>query len=318
MREDEILEGIRAHDRRALAKMLSICENDPNLANVILDKLEKKRSHVIGITGSPGVGKSTLINAILDKMNQGVGENVNSIKDMGTITNKKKIGVIVIDPSSPFTGGALLGDRVRMQSHATEEDFFIRSFANRGALGGLSPSIYEACDAFEAFGMDNVIIETVGVGQSEVEITNIADTVVVVLSPDNGDEVQMLKAGLMEIADLFVINKADNPRSQILLSRLRKMMITGDKDVGICLTNAVTGEGVEKLIKELDDRFFQILSNGVFSLKRKKRLLHHAQSIVRRELDELIQKFENDGTELKEIEKRLLEELCRKAHKNGS
>ncbi len=293
MREDEFLEGIKSHDRRSLAKMLSLCEKDPETANVLLDKLEKKTSHVVGITGSPGVGKSTLISAILDKM------------------NGKNVGVIVVDPSSPFTGGALLGDRVRMQSHATNEKFFIRSFANRGALGGLSPSIYEACDTFESFGMDNVIIETVGVGQSEIDVSNIADTVIVVLSPDNGDEIQMMKAGLMEIADLFVINKSDNPRSQILLSRLRAMT-AGSKEVPIYLTNAVTSEGVERLVRALDSRFFQILSDGTLSQKRRKRLLNHVKSMIRRELDRLVQSFEIDGISPKEMRDHIIEELCRK------
>ena len=286
---------MKKRERRVLAKVLSLCESEPDKANVLLGKLEKSVAHVVGMTGSPGIGKSTLVNSILNEV-QG-----------------RRIGAIVIDPSSPFTGGALLGDRVRMQSHATSENVFIRSFASRGALGGLSPSIYEACNAFEAFGMDYVIVETVGVGQSEVDIANVADTVIVVLSPDSGDEVQMMKAGLMEIADMFVINKSDNPKSQILLSRLRAVMAMGGKEVPVYLTNALTGEGVSDLVRALDKRFFTISSNGVLKERRKSRLIHHAQSTLKRELDALIEKIDlrDEELELDGLRKKLIDALCR-------
>jgi len=294
-REPELLEGMKKRERHILAKVLSLCENDPDKANILLGKLEKSVAHVVGITGSPGIGKSTLVNSILDEMRQ------------------KRIGAIVIDPSSPFTGGALLGDRVRMQSHATSENVFIRSFASRGALGGLSPSVYEACNAFEAFGMDYAIVETVGVGQSEVEIANVADTVVVILSPDSGDEVQMMKAGLMEIADVFVINKSDNPKSRILLSRLRAVMAMGKKEVPVYLTNALTGEGVSDLARALDERFFTISSNGVLKEKRKRRLIYHAQSALKRELDVLIKKIDlrDEELDLSTLRRKLIDDLCR-------
>ncbi len=286
---------MKRRERRVLAKILSLCENEPDKAGVILEKLERSIAHVVGMTGSPGIGKSTLVNSILNEMQE------------------RRVGAIVIDPSSPFTGGALLGDRVRMQSHATSENIFIRSFASRGALGGLSPSIYEACNAFEAFGMNYVIVETVGVGQSEVDIANVADTVVVVLSPDSGDEVQMMKAGLMEIADMFVINKSDNPKSQILLSRLRAAMAMGKKEVPVYLTNALTGEGVSDLAKALDERFFTISSNGILKERRKNRLIHHAQSTLKRELDALIEKVDlrDEELELDVLRRKLIDALCK-------
>ncbi len=294
MREDELINGMKARDRKTLAKVLSLCENFPDKANVLLAKLEKNNAHVVGLTGSPGVGKSTLMNSILNEM-----------KD-------RKVGVIVVDPSSPFTHGALLGDRIRMQSHATSKNVFIRSFASRGALGGLSPSIYEACDAFEAFGMDNVIVETVGVGQSEVDVKNVADTVAVVLSSDGGDEIQMMKAGLMEIADIFIINKSDNPRSQILLSRLKAVMAMGKKDVPIFLTNAITGEGVREVVKAFDERFHELKDTNLLYEKRKERLVHHVKASLRRELDDLVDKVEIEIPDFLKLKSLVLNELCKK------
>ncbi len=292
--EYELLKGMEKRERRILAKVLSLCESDPGKANILLGKLPKSTAHIVGMTGSPGIGKSTLVNAILNEMSE------------------RRVAAIVVDPSSPFTGGALLGDRVRMQSHATSENIFIRSFASRGSLGGLSPSIYEACNAFESFGMNYVIVETVGVGQSEVDIVNVADTVVVVLSPDNGDEIQMMKAGLMEIADMFVINKFDNPKSQILLSRLRAAMAMGRKEIPIYLTNALTSEGVSDLVKALNERFLTISSNGVLKKRRKNRLIHHAQSTLKRELDFLIEKIdlEEEGIDLDGLRRKLIHALC--------
>ncbi len=293
--ESQIIEGIRSHDRKALASLLSFCEDDPEKANEILSHLNKKNAHIIGITGSPGVGKSSLINSILDRL-----------KD-------RKIGVIAIDPSSPFTGGALLGDRIRMQSHAISQNVFIRSFASRGALGGLSPSIYEACDAFETFEMDMVLVETVGAGQSDIEIANVADTVLVLLSADGGDEIQMMKAGLMEIADIFVVNKSDNILSRNLFSKLRSVVEMGKRDIPIFLTNTIDGEGIDELIKGIDKRFLKISTDESFETIRKRRLINHAQSSIRREIDRIMDSIKFESSNIYGIKRRVIEELCKKS-----
>ncbi len=290
--ESQIINGISSKDRKSFAKLLSICENDPSTANRIISRLQKKEAHLIGITGSPGVGKSSIINAILSKLSD------------------RRVGVIAIDPSSPFSGGALLGDRIRMQSHATDQNVFIRSFANRGALGGLSPSIFEVCDAFERFDMDMIFIETVGVGQSDTEIANIADTVVLLLSPDGGDEVQMMKAGIMEIADIFVVNKSDNPAYMSLKMKLEGIIKLGKKDIPVISTNSVTGDGIEDLIKALDSRFEKIKSDGTLESKRKKRIFFHAQSFLRRKIDTIMQSIQSDETDIEKIEKELIKKLC--------
>jgi LAO/AO transport system kinase len=295
MFESKIVEGIKAGERKALASLLSICEDDPEKANSILNSFERRPSHVVGITGSPGVGKSSLINAILNG------------------SKEKKIGVIAIDPSSPFTGGSLLGDRIRMQSHATSENFFIRSFASRGALGGLSPSIFEACNAFEAFGMDMILIETVGVGQSDIEIANVADTVVVLLSADGGDEVQMMKAGLMEIADIFVVNKADNIMSRNLLSKLKATIEMGKKEIPVFMTNAIQDEGVDELLKGLDERFKTISMDGTLEQRRKMRFFDHVRSSVRREIDMIMQKIDLSEFDFYGLKKKVMEELCKRS-----
>ncbi len=294
MSESQILDGIRSGNRKYFAKLLSICEDDPAKANHLISNLEKHTAHLIGITGSPGVGKSSIINAILDK------------------SDDKRLGIIAIDPSSPFTGGALLGDRIRMQSHATSKNFFIRSFASRGTVGGLSPSIFEACDAFETFGVDSVFIETVGVGQSDVEIANVADTVIVLLSPDGGDEIQMMKAGLMEIADIFVINKSDNPLSKGLFSKLKNILEMSKKDIPIFLTNSITGDGIDNLIKTLEKRFSLMLENGSLAEKRKKRVVKHAQAILRKKIDRIFETINADRLNIEEIEKEAIRKICNK------
>ena len=202
------LDQIRQGDTKALARCISLIENEIPGYEELLELLPFSATPIIGITGPPGSGKSTLTDALVGKF----------------ISQGKKVGVICVDPSSPFNLGALLGDRIRMSDWYTHPNVFIRSLATRGSLGGLHPKIIEISDLLKAAPFDHIIIETVGVGQSEVEIAGLADTTIVVVVPEAGDEVQTMKAGLMEIADIFVVNKADRPGADLFVKNLRLML----------------------------------------------------------------------------------------------
>jgi len=236
---------LESGDRRALARLLTIVEDGgPGDRHEVVATLHAiaPRARVIGITGAPGVGKSTVTSAIVDVL-RGQG---------------RRVGVVAVDPSSPFTGGALLGDRVRMQSHHDDDGVFVRSMAARDRLGGLAAAVPEAVLVLAAGGYDDVIIETVGVGQSEIDVAALADTTVLVMSPGMGDAVQAAKAGILEVADALVINKADQPGAGMLESELRTMLEVGhavlrdDTSVAwvppILRTVAVRGEGIEGLV----------------------------------------------------------------------
>ncbi|MEX0966643.1 MAG: methylmalonyl Co-A mutase-associated GTPase MeaB [Bacteroidia bacterium] len=241
-------------NKRFLARCISLVENQAGNYQEILTGLQIPPVPVIGITGPPGAGKSTLINALLKKLT-----------DTG-----KSVGVIAVDPSSPFNFGSLLGDRIRMGDFYNHPNVFIRSLASRGSLGGLSLKAFEVVDVMKAAGFDYVIIETVGVGQSEVEIAGLADTVVVALVPESGDEIQVIKAGLMEIADIFVVNKADRPGAEIYIANLRKMVKHGSDhnwQIPVVQTSALKNEGIDSLIKSIK----QHINSG--SIQQKKLLL---------------------------------------------
>jgi LAO/AO transport system kinase len=205
----ELLQQIRSGDRRALARAITLVENDLPGSQELLASLDPEHScPVVGITGPPGAGKSTLISMLIAHL---TGEG-------------KSVAVIAVDPTSPFNFGSLLGDRLRMAEHFTNPKVFIRSLATRGSLGGLSAKAIEVSDLVRSAGFDLVIVETVGVGQSEVEIAGLADTTVLVLVPEAGDEVQALKSGIMEIADIFVVNKADRPGANVFIRNLSQML----------------------------------------------------------------------------------------------
>lgn len=223
-------------DFKTLARTISLVENEADGFESILEQLQPNNIPVIGFTGPPGAGKSTLLNAVIGIL---FGEG-------------KKIGLVLIDPSSPFNLGALLGDRLRMSAHFTNENLFIRSLATRGSLGGLSDKIIEVIEVMRAFAFDYIFIETVGVGQSEVEIAGLADTTVVVLVPEAGDSVQAMKAGLMEIADVFVINKADRADAEALAnSLLHQLQINGRENIPVLKTVAVESKGVKELLDKI-------------------------------------------------------------------
>ena len=243
---DAALDG----DRRALARLLTAVENRTPLAEAALRRLYPKggHAHIVGITGPPGSGKSTLVAAL-------IGE----VRKAG-----RAVAVIAVDPSSPITGGALLGDRVRMQSYAGDRDVFIRSMAARGHAGGLASTTGAATAVLDAAGFDLVLVESVGTGQSEVEVAAAADTTVVLEAPEMGDEVQAIKAGLLEVADLVVVNKGDKPGAQRTAGQLRAMLVGAPragkssemrprpKQPEVLVTTAATGEGVPELLAALD------------------------------------------------------------------
>jgi LAO/AO transport system kinase len=226
-----LIDSVQSGDRKALARAITLVEHGGELGPV-----ESPRTPVVGVTGPPGVGKSTLISAMIASL-RGRGETV---------------AVLAVDPSSPLTGGALLGDRIRMQGHVDDPGVYIRSMATRGHLGGLAGAAADALGLMRLAGFDRVIVETVGVGQSEVEVMGVADTVVLVVGPSWGDHVQADKAGVIEIADVIVINKADRPGIEEVKRALAET--AGDRGVEVILTTATTGDGVDALLEAVDRR----------------------------------------------------------------
>jgi LAO/AO transport system kinase len=256
------IDKARAGDVRALARLLSLVEDEsPRIRSVIKDLLPRTgRARVIGLTGAPGAGKSTVTGALLTAF-RAAGH---------------RVAVLAVDPSSPFTGGALLGDRIRMQEHATDEGVYIRSMASRGHLGGLAASTPQAVRVLDAAGFELIIIETVGVGQAEVAIASLADSVVVLLAPGMGDAVQAAKAGILEVADLFVVNKADKPDAQQVVRDLRNMVALADRADGdwkppIISTTATRAEGIGELTERLDQHWSWLNSTGELKRRRQAR-----------------------------------------------
>ena len=273
----QLLHSIQQLDRRALARAISLVENEAEGYYEFLKDLPVNNSFVAGITGPPGAGKSTLLNALLGRLLH---------KDL-------KIAVLCVDPSSPFHLGALLGDRIRMNAWYNHPNVYIRSLASRGSLGGLHPKIIEITDLLKAF-FDIVIIETVGVGQSEIEVAGLADKTVLVLVPEAGDDVQAMKAGIMEIADVFVVNKADRPGAETFIKNLQ--YIKGEKQIPIIKTVATENQGIEELSIALtnttgtaanDERKKRLLIEKVYLLIQQKRM----KPISRKKIEEfLVQK----------------------------
>lgn len=267
----QLKDKILASDKRSIARGITMVENDEKDAAELLKVLYKNtgKAYLIGITGPPGAGKSTITNALTKKLRE----------------NNFKVGIIAVDPTSPFTGGALLGDRIRMQDVGLDNNVFIRSMATRGSLGGLARKAKEASEILDAAGMDFIIIETVGVGQSELDIAQTADTTIVVLVPESGDAVQTMKAGLMEIGDLFVINKSDREGSDALGLALRtmlhlKMKIDDDREVKVVKTVGTQNKGIDELYSEILKHKEYLEKKGKLELKRKEHLTKQINELV--------------------------------------
>jgi LAO/AO transport system kinase len=257
---EELVAGVRASDRRALARAISLVEDGAALAYPLVRELypETGRAAVVGVTGPPGVGKSSLIGAL-----------VGGIREAG-----RTVGVISVDPSSPFSRGALLGDRIRLSDHFLDPGVYIRSMGTRGHLGGLAEATLQAVLLLDAAGKDVVFVETVGAGQGEVEVTGIADTVLLVLMPGSGDSVQALKAGIMEIPDVIAINKMDHPSAKTMLNEVGSIVALAEPErrPTVLLTEALHGGGVPELEAALEDHRAALEADGRLEERRRKNL----------------------------------------------
>jgi LAO/AO transport system kinase len=288
-----------AGDRRALARAISLVEDDrPEGWELVREVFPHTgEAAVYGFTGPPGVGKSTLIGA-LTKARRAAGRTV---------------GVLSIDPSSPFTEGALLGDRIRLSEHFLDEGVFIRSMANRGALGGLSEAALQAALLLDAAGREEVFVETVGVGQAEIDIIDHADTIVLVLMPGSGDSIQALKAGVMEIPDIIVVNKADHPLTDTMVREIRGVLSLANLDddggsrwrVPIVKTEAVSGQGVDELVGRLDEHRSHILAEGQLEGRRRRNLRNEVLSIASARMRRKLEREVDEDAEFQ----RLLDEV---------
>jgi LAO/AO transport system kinase len=286
---DRILEG----DPRAMARGISMVEDDPDEAASLVRELFARsgRAFLVGITGSPGAGKSTLVDGLVSRWRRA----------------EKRVGVIAVDPTSPYTGGAMLGDRVRMQAHAGDAGVFIRSMATRGHLGGLARATIDAATVLDAAGKDVVLIETVGVGQDEVDVVRAADVAVVVLVPGMGDDVQALKAGIMEIADIFVVNKSDRDgadRTVAEIESLQSLQTFSDADwkPPVLRTVATTGAGLDELVAGLER--FRTRSPDLLAARRHDRAAAQLRAIL---AERLMKRIDRDvaGTVMEQLINRI-------------
>lgn len=270
------------NNTRGLARALTIVENDlPGAADLLKSLRFEKQVPIIGITGPPGAGKSTLLNAIIYKLTE----------------EDKKVAVLAVDPTSPFNFGSLLGDRIRMTSHFNNPNVFIRSLATRGSLGGLSAKTIEMSDVLRAAGFDYIFVETVGVGQSEIEVAGLADMTLVVLVPESGDEIQNIKSGLMEIADAFIINKADRDGADFFVNNLKKLAGEKHENISVIKTIASQAVGVNDVINLIKGSNGQkteqktlLLTEKAYNLIRQKRMTDVDRRQLQQQIAELTAK----------------------------
>ncbi len=305
MTEPTLAQRLLSGDRRALARAITLVEDNRSEGWELVREVYPHTGHaeVVGFTGPPGVGKSTLIGAL-----------TRARREAG-----RTVGVLSVDPSSPFTHGALLGDRIRLSEHFLDPGVFIRSMANRGALGGLSEAALQAALLLDAAGRDDVFVETVGVGQAEIDIIDHADTIVLVLMPGSGDSIQALKAGVMEIPDVIVINKADHPLTDTMIREIRGVLSLANLDrtpeearrhwrVPIVKTEASLGRGVDELVQRLHEHREHILAAGQLAERRARNLRGEVLAIATARLRRRLEADLQDDPEFQ----RLLEEVVRR------
>jgi LAO/AO transport system kinase len=299
---ESLAAGVRAGDKRALARAITLVENSDPLSYELVRELypETGRAYAVGITGPPGVGKSSLISALIQHVRE----------------QQRTIGVISVDPSSPFSQGALLGDRIRLSDHFLDPDVFIRSMGTRGHLGGLAEATLQALLVLDAAGKELVFVETVGAGQSEVEVIGIADTVVLVLMPGSGDSVQALKAGIMEIPDVIAVNKMDHPAAKTMLNEVRSILSL-DRERSwrppIVLTDATRGENVPELWAKIEEHRSHLEAEGRLEERRRKNLAGEVFAVASLRAKAHLERAVADDPELRrlldEVERRELDPL---------
>ena len=277
-------------DRRALARAISLVENDDPEGWALVREVYPKtgKAQIVGFTGPPGVGKSTLIGRLIEQAR----------------ARDRSVAVLSIDPSSPFTQGALLGDRIRLSDHFLDRGVFIRSMASRGSLGGLSEATLQAALLMDASGKDDVFLETVGVGQAEVDIIDHADTIVLVLMPGSGDSIQALKAGVMEIPDVIAVNKSDHPLTDTMVREIRGVLSLGPQQgwrVPILKTEASRGEGIAELAEKIDEHHAYIREQGTLAERRRRNLMNEVLALAAARLRRRLEAHVRDDESVQEL-----------------
>ncbi len=286
----DLAERLLAGDKRALARAISLVENDDPEGWALVREVYPHTGNaaIVGFTGPPGVGKSTLIGRLIEHARAA----------------ERQVAVLSIDPSSPFTQGALLGDRIRLSDHFLDSGVYIRSMASRGSLGGLSEATLQAALLMDASGTDDVFLETVGVGQAEVDIIDHADTVVLVLMPGSGDSIQALKAGVMEIPDVIAVNKADHPLTDTMVREIRGVLSLGPQEgwrVPIVKTEASRGEGVEELAEKIGEHRVFIEEQGTLAERRRRNLMNEVVALAAGRLRRSLEERVRDDAEVQEL-----------------
>jgi LAO/AO transport system kinase len=297
-----LVEGVTGGDTRAIARAITLVENRDPLAYELVREIYPGTgaASLVGFTGPPGVGKSSLIACVITLLRE----------------QERRVGVVSVDPSSPFSRGALLGDRIRLADHFTDTGVFIRSMSTRGHLGGVAEATLQALLVLDAAGMDVLLLETVGVGQSEVEVASLADTVVLVLQPGSGDSIQALKAGVMEIPDIIVINKSDHPAARTMRSEIRSVLALGpatDRRVPIVETEAFRGDGIAELWQAVLDHRAELMRDGELDARRRRSVEHEIVAVAvaqaRRRLSEALEADPELRRLLDEVHARRLDPL---------